>query len=125
MAKEKAPAFQFYPKDFLTDSNVSAMTLAELGSYIKLLCICWTEGSLPMAHDRLANIVGVPVKDFSKLWPNVRVCFHEKDGRYVHPRLEKERTKQESYRRRQSDKGTRGAAARWKADGRGDGTGIH
>lgn len=114
MAKEKSPAFQFYPKEFLADSNVSGMSLQELGGYIKLLCICWNDGSLPMATDRLANMVGVPEKVFTKFWPAVRVCFTERDGRYVHGRLDLERQKQAEHRQRASDRGTFGAEQRWR-----------
>lgn len=114
MAKETSPAFQFYPKEFLADGNVSGMSLSERGAYITLICICWNDGSLPVAHDRLANMVGLPVRQFHKLWPALRACFKEQDGRLIHPRLEREREKQEQFRRRQSDKGANGAAARWR-----------
>ena len=42
----KAPAFQFYPKDFLTDDKVLAMSDDILGKYIKLLCIDWLNDGL-------------------------------------------------------------------------------
>ena len=41
----KAPAFQFYPKDFLADANVMAMNMEERGCHITLLCACWNERS--------------------------------------------------------------------------------
>lgn len=112
MAVEKSPAFQFYPKEFLTDGNVAGMSLQERGAYITLICICWQEGSLPASADRLANMVSTPLKAFQKFWPSVRACFIERDGRLFHKRLDLERTKQEVYRRRQSDKGAASAAAR-------------
>lgn len=118
MAKEKSPAFQFYPREFLADGNVSGMSLQERGAYITLLCICWNEGSLPMQTDRLANMVGVPVKVFEKFWPAIRVCFTEHEGRYVHPRLERERDKQATNRQRRSDAGSKGADMRWHRDGK-------
>ncbi len=124
MAKEKSPAFQFYPKEFLSDGNVSGMALHELGAYIKLICICWNDGSLPMQTDRLANMVGVPVKVFEKLWPPVRACFQERAGRFVHPRLDKEREKQETHRQRASDKGAAGANKRWHGHVVRNGTGM-
>lgn len=102
MAPEKSPAFQFYPKEFLTDGNVAAMSLQERGAYITLLCICWQEQSLPTDVGRLANIVGLPMKGFQKLWPNLSMCFIEHDGRLLHPRLDKEREKQTKYSQRQS-----------------------
>lgn len=121
MAQEKAPAFQFYPKEFLTDGNVAGMSLQERGAYITLICLCWQEGTLPVERSRLANMVGLEPRFFTKLWVHIKPCFREiAGGRLVHPRLEKEREKQAEYRRRQSDKGKLGAASRWP----GDGTGI-
>lgn len=112
MAAEKSPAFQFYPKEFLTDGNVAGMSLQEVGAYIRLLCYCWQEGSLPTTTTRLAQMAGVPERAFLKFWPAVRACFQQQEERFVHPRLEKERQKQATHRQRQSDKGKASAAAR-------------
>jgi uncharacterized protein YdaU (DUF1376 family) len=112
VAPEKSPAFQFYPKEFLTDGNVAAMSLQERGAYITLLCICWQEKSLPADLSRLANIVGVPLKVFTRLWPILSGCFIKQGDRFLHPRLEKEREKQTAFSRRQKDK----ADTRWKPE---------
>jgi uncharacterized protein YdaU (DUF1376 family) len=115
MAPEKAPAFQFYPKDFLTDGRVSGMSLSERGAYITLLSLCWLERSLPRDLTRLARQVGVPRAHMARLWPAIAPCFKDDPAngeRLIHPRLELERQKQETYRRRQSDKGKASAANR-------------
>ena len=112
---DKAPAFQFYPKDFLTDEKVVRMSNTEVGIYIRLLSYCWLEGTLPLETAALAHMARMQVKQFTKLWENstVKTCFHiGDDGRLHHKRLDGEREKQESYRRRQSDKGKASAAAR-------------
>ena len=44
---EKAPAFQWYPKDYLSDLNVVVMTLEEEGAYRRLMDYCWLHGSIP------------------------------------------------------------------------------
>lgn len=111
----KSPAFQFYPKDFLTDRNVVLMSMQERGVYITLLCHCWDK-PLPSDVPRLAAVCGVPVASFRKLWPGIQGCFeaspHDPSA-LIHPRLEREREKQEDYRRRQSDSGKAGAGKRW------------
>jgi uncharacterized protein YdaU (DUF1376 family) len=115
----KSPAFQFYPKDFLSDENVRMMSMAERGVYITLLSLCWIEGSLPSDVERLALLVGVPVTAFRKLWPALAPCFRaneQRPDRLVHQRLEKEREKQAEFKRRQSDKGKAGMASRWRAE---------
>ena len=45
--KTKSPAFQFYPADYLSDSNTIAFTAEQDGHYLRLLCLCWLEGSIP------------------------------------------------------------------------------
>lgn len=110
MARERVPAFQWYPKDFLSDENVLAMSYTERGIYITLLSVCWLQGSLP-AGEELAEMLKIPWPRFDKLWTGrLSRCFVANgDGRLHHKRLDKEREKQEQFRRRQSD----AAASRW------------
>lgn len=117
--KEKTPAFQFYPKDFLTDERVRLMCHTERGVYITLLCFCWLEQSLPPTVGELAKLVQVPEARFTRLWSSqLERCFYRKDdGRWAHKRLDGEREKQETFRRRQSDNGKRGGRPNLKAVG--------
>jgi uncharacterized protein YdaU (DUF1376 family) len=118
----RAPAFQFYPKDFLTDSNVVVMSMAERGAYITLICSCWIDGSIPVDVARLARLCGTSTAAFRKLWPALAPCFRPTrriSDRLIHPRLEREREKQAIFREEQSRKGKASAAARnRKATGR-------
>lgn len=111
MAAEKSPAFQFYPKDFLTDSHVVAMTLTELGAYIKLLCLCWLDGSVPIDLAALARLCRVSTTAFARLWPALEPCFTVLDGRLVQPRIERERRKQTAYRAMKAAAGQKGGRA--------------
>lgn len=108
----KSPAFQYYPKDFLTDSNVLAMSLTEIGAYWKLISICWIDDSLPTSAAALARLVGIPQKHFARLWPALAPCFKEKNGRLIHPRLERERAAQALFRAKQAENGKRGGRPR-------------
>lgn len=108
MAAEQSPAFQFYPKDFLTDSNVVAMTLPERGAYITLLCICWLERSLSTDPTTLARLCRVTPARFTQLWPALEPCFAVVDGRLIQPRMERERQKQETYRALKAAAGRKG-----------------
>lgn len=112
MAPERSPAFQFYPKDFLTDGRVAAMTLEECGAYIKLLCLCWTETTLPTEPRRLAQMIGCSPRAFERVWPALQVCFSQVDGGFRHGRLDEEREKQELYRQRQAAAGRASAATK-------------
>jgi len=112
MSAEKAPAFQFYPKDFLSDVNVAMMSMEELGCYIKLLCVCWINQAVPAEPDRLATICGMDRERFAAAWPQLRHCFVETDGLLRHPRLDSERAKQDAYRQKRAVSGRVGGSAR-------------
>lgn len=107
MAVEKSPAFQFYPKDFLTDERVRLMSHTERGIYVTLLCFCWLEQSLPAQPSQLALLVNVKASQFQRMWDDgtMAACFYESNGRLFHKRLDAEREKQEAFRRRASDGG--------------------
>lgn len=102
----KSPAFQFYPKDFLSSSKVQRMSLTEVGIYILLLSRAWLDGSLPSDVAEIAKLVKVPTARFAKMWRgSLSECFIERAGRLVNARMEDERKKQADFRRRQSDNG--------------------
>lgn len=109
----KSPAFQFYPKDFISDEQQTAMSIAECGIYIRLLCACWTNGSIPSDLSRLHTLCGATQREMQKYWPAVSVKFvpHPTEtGRLVNPRMERERAKQTEYRGRQASAATK----RWQ-----------
>lgn len=110
--RSKSPAFSFYPKDWLSDAHVKAMTLEERGAYVELLCIYWLEDGLPSDVARLARLVGVPERRFGKLWPALAPCFRVEGDRLIQKRVEAEKAKQAEFRRSQSEKGAKGGKSR-------------
>lgn len=113
MAKEKAPAFQFYPRDFIADINVQAMTMEERGVYLWLLCHCWNEGSLPSDLSKLARICSVSGRRFTHLWEAIAPCFDVAGDHLTHKRLDLERQKQAAWNEQRAQAGRASAAARW------------
>jgi uncharacterized protein YdaU (DUF1376 family) len=114
----KAPAFQFYPRDFLSSGKVDRMSMTERGAYITLLSRCWLDHGLPTEVNVLARMCRMPTKTFAKMWANseIRSCFHEKGGRLHNDRLDTERLKQADYKRRQTDR----AEKRWEKERQAD-----
>lgn len=108
MAREKSPAFQFYPKDFLADSKQAAMSATAVGCYIRLLCYCWIDGSLPSDTLMIARMSGYKGRQWASIWVQLEVCFTAHDGRWIHPRIERERQKQAEYRERKRLAGSAG-----------------
>jgi len=102
---DKPPAFQFYPKDFLSDINVSAMDMEERGIYITLLCYCWLEDGIP----KKSRMVKKWLKNGSPLCD----CFYEKDGKLRNKRLDKERQKQIAWAKKSSKGGKISQKKRW------------
>lgn len=105
----KAPAFQFYADDFL--SGTLDMSDAEVGVYIKLLCLQWTKGSI---SERQIKAAGEDIE-------TVRSVIGEKfskgsDGKYRNNRLEEVRRSGEEFAKRMSARGKAGAEARWSRD---------
>lgn len=115
---EKPPAFQFYPKDWLTSESTRMMNLDTRGIYIDMLSHCWLKGSIPIDYDDLTKLLGLVEPWFNqnsaeceKLWK----CFEEMPGdpgRLINIRLDKEREKQDKRRESQSAKGVKSGESR-------------
>jgi uncharacterized protein YdaU (DUF1376 family) len=90
----KLPWFPFYPADWLADARVAAMSLEEEGAYIRLICFCWREGSIPTDPASLARLLKVDEAQVANIWSAVGPCF-QSDG--THRRLDAERRKQRTF----------------------------
>ena len=117
--KNKPPAFQFYPKDFISDMNVMMMTNEEVGVYIKTLCHIWLEINIPDDSGKIQRLCNHPSttlttkdKAWEKIWSAVRPCFYDKNGKLYHKRLDKERRKQDEWRKKSRQGGQASAERR-------------
>jgi uncharacterized protein YdaU (DUF1376 family) len=108
----KAPAFQFYPADYLTDEKVAIMTLEQEGVYLRLMCYCWREGSIPSDPEVLSRLCkGAPTTVLGL----VVSCFKQhptEPSRLIHMRLEAERVKQEAWRQKSAEGGKKSSSVR-------------
>ena len=104
--QDRSPAFQFYPKDFLSDPNVMMMTNAQVGAYIKLLCVCWQQDTLPNDDETLAILVGESRTWWKKFGGLIKACFRVRSRKLIHPRLHNEKQKQKK-RREQAQRGAK------------------
>jgi len=108
--KNNPPAFQFYPKDFISDMNVMMMTNEEVGVYIKMICLVWLEDGIPDDSGKIQRLCNhpsttLPTKEQgSEEWENifskVRTCFYEKKEKLFHKRLDVEKKKQKEWRKK-------------------------
>jgi len=112
---QQAPAFQFYPNDWLSSELIAVMSLEQQGAYIRLLCFDWMKDGLLDDDDWLANLSQLGeawLKNGSSL---IRKCFihhPEKEGYITNPRLLKERKKQQMWKEKSILGGKKSAASR-------------
>ena len=100
-----APAFQFYPDDFLGGTMI--LSQDEVGAYIRLLCHQWTRGALPADPAKLRRLAGGPVSE------EVLAKFDKgEDGQLRNGRMEAVRAKLQHFQTLQREKGLKSAAAR-------------
>lgn len=98
---ENAPAFQLYAQDFLT--GVMYLTNDEIGIYIKMLCKQWTDEKIP--KKRLGFLTGM---DWNSMSDELKSKFIDKGDYLINQRLEDERLKKESFKKKQSENGKKG-----------------
>jgi uncharacterized protein YdaU (DUF1376 family) len=102
----KSPAFQFYPKDFLSDEKQIRMSLAAVGIYVRLLSHCWIESSLPSDERALARLAGATLRELRLAWPSIAPCFvMNAHGRLENPRLVRERETKTRFHTKQNSTG--------------------
>jgi uncharacterized protein YdaU (DUF1376 family) len=112
---KRSPAFQFYPRDFLSSPKVDRMPMTERGAYITLLSRCWLDNGLTTDLSELAYFCRMKPSQFERMWKEGRIsqCFYERGGKFHNERLDIERKKQTANRQRQSDN----AKAGWQKRG--------
>lgn len=96
---KKAPAFQFYPQDFLV--GTADMSAEEVGGYIRLMCYQWSKGGVPNDNKKLMQLSGI--FDIESL-VNVKSKFILfDDGLLKNKRLENTREEQNLYKEKQAE----------------------
>lgn len=102
-----APYFPFFTKDWLSAPEITMMTPAQEGAYIRLLAISWSEGAaLPADKKKIMRLSRLT--DAEDLNP-VLEQFEKRDDGYVNLRLEREYNKMVE----KSEKRRAAARVRW------------
>lgn len=111
----KSPAFQFYPRDFVFDTQ--SWTAEEVGAYMLILCSAWNSdrpGHLPNDPRQLARHGRLSAKQWSRCAPAIMSQLKvTDDGAWVYSkRMVEVYEEQEANRRQASEAGKRSAEAR-------------
>ncbi len=112
----KPPTFQLYVKDFL--EGTAAMSNAEAGAYIKLLCHQWLKDGLPNDMAILIRFCG---GDPSGIDGVLNKFKGSKNGTLKNTRLETERKKQKKFAKIRKKTGEKGAKTRWHNEHKANG----
>ena len=120
----KAPAFQFYPKDWLADEKVRRLSIGARGVYIDLLCYIWNTSCKCIADDmHLHRILALNQDDWTEIRAELQSpgaeLFVIENGCFVSPRLRSEHEKQQHHK----DLRIKAAHIRW--DGNADARALH
>lgn len=100
----RAPAFQFYPQDFLV--GTAEMSCEEVGGYMRLLCYQWAKGGLPNDNKKLMQLTGITDP---YVLGNVSVKFRLcDDGMLRNDRLVKIKIEQDEFHEQQRQNGRKG-----------------
>ena len=116
----RKPWFPFYVDDFWQDEAVQAMSLEEVGFYLRLLSLQWREGSIPSDLEKLGRICHLDGPAMARLWPSVSQCFtnvQDDLSRIINRRLAAIQDQQTAVHQKLSEQGKMGARARWGGDG--------
>lgn len=111
--KKKAPAYQWYPKDYDSDEAVKLMTYEQEGIYRRLLDHQALHGSIPAIPSQIAMLVPkVPLKRFLNLWLGISGKFTDVGGRLVNDKLERVKAQTAAYKAAKAAAGKASAEAR-------------
>jgi uncharacterized protein YdaU (DUF1376 family) len=112
----KRPSFQFYPSDWLSDPEISQLSLEEQGGFFRLLCFMWSteDCTLTADIDVLSRLSGLSSPLVEKL---VKI-FNVSDGKITYQKFQDERKKQDDWREKCRKGGRRSAKSRLKGSSR-------
>lgn len=97
---QKAPAFQWYPKDILSSARVQVLSMEEECAYRRLIDYCWLNESVPSDPVKASRLVGKGCSPEMAAAALELFEPHPSDpGMMIHPRLEEEKKKQEDHRK--------------------------
>jgi uncharacterized protein YdaU (DUF1376 family) len=119
LAADPSPAkVDLFMPWFISDylASTALFTTLEHGAYSLLLMHMWAQGgTLPLDHDRLAQVARVRDADqWAKIWQEISVRFVTAGpGRITHRRLQAELEEARRLKTEASERGRAGAAGRW------------
>ncbi len=110
--------------DYLTSERTRAMSNDARGVYVDMLAFSWKEVGLPAKLSVLSRVIGQPESTLRKLWPQIKGAWQKDGNRIYNPRQEEQRAEARAHFKAQSERGKKGAQARWGKDNASNGASI-
>jgi uncharacterized protein YdaU (DUF1376 family) len=120
--KNKPPAFQFFVKDWTASPTRQMMSLAAQGAYINLLSVAWDSdpiATIPNLPEKLWKLADAMPEEWKVIKDEVLENFEpfdEDPTRLVNKRLRRQWLELQEFTEMATDRGRKGAAARWSKD---------
>ncbi len=115
-AKKKGPSFQFYPDAWLSSADITMMTPAEEGAYIRLLCYAWLSDdcSIPAEDKHLARLSRLN-ENWQESSEIIRKKFEKFEGRLFNIKLLEARKSYDDWLKKSKKGGEKSAEVRKNA----------
>ena len=120
--RDKPPAFQFYPKDWLASPTIRMMSTIGRAAYIDLLATAWDStpvATLPNRPDDLWRLANVSQDEWDQVREEVLECFDEfpdDNTRLYNARLHRQWIELKEFSEEQAER----ANQRWKNQAKPD-----
>lgn len=111
MSKKTDGWMPLYVADYLADT--ARLSTEQHGAYMLIIMDYWRNGAPPDDASVLASITRLPAAGWKKHAPALRLFFSIEGGKWVHKRIESERSKASGISDKRTDAARKGAAKRW------------
>ena len=102
----------FYIGDTLADTQT--LTCVEFGALVLIRAFYWrNQGPILNDDKRLALVCKLSIEEYRSLKESILEYFEQQDDKLVSKELEEEITKARKYQKHASERGKKGAKARW------------
>lgn len=117
-------SYPWFIDNWLCSETRTRLSLAARGVYRDLLDLNWKHGTLPLDAISLAKMCAVTLRDFNRVWPELKPLFIERDSRMSHPTVDAKRPQLVDIKQRQADAGRKSAEIRARSASRSASTTI-
>ena len=117
-------SYPWFIDNWLCSETRTRLSLAARGVYRDLLDLNWKHGTLPLDAISLAKMCAVTLRDFNRVWPELKPLFIERDSRMSHPTVDAKRPQLVDIKQRQADAGRKSAEIRARSASRSASTPI-